>query len=158
MGTDKILPELLCLNCGHEGNDYKIEAQGAHTKCSCGNCGAYIKFLSKEDKYGTKEQQAAIWEKTKGRCGYCGTLLNPFTKNGYTYDHIEAQNAGGGHQEANLMACCKSCNSQKGKKPLGEYRRYMAGLRGKPTHVFYFEVQEYSSLGDILSSLYLSKP
>lgn len=157
MGNNPLNPDLLCLNCGHEGNDYNIVPQGLHQKALCGNCGVYIKFLSKSDKYGTKEQESAIWEKTKGRCGYCGKLLNPFIKVGYTYDHIVSQKLQGNSMEENLMAACKSCNSQKGPKELGEYRKYLAELRGKPTHVFYFEVLEYSHIGEIMLNLFPAK-
>jgi 5-methylcytosine-specific restriction endonuclease McrA len=134
-----------------------------HTEARCGNCKQYIQFLSKEDKYGTKEQECEIWEKTKGRCGYCGTLLNPFKKNGYTYDHVICQNDAKkngeqpDHTTTNLMPSCKSCNSSKGKKTLGEYRMYKAKKHGTPTYVFYYEIIKYSAIGDILRAMYPSK-
>lgn len=152
-----IIPELTCPSCSYAGRDYKIEAEKQHQKCSCAKCGAYIKFLSKEDKYGTKEQQEAIWEKTMGRCCYCGKLLNPFAKNGYTYEHVLCQKLGGGHDSENLMPCCKSCNSQKGAKTLGDYRKYLAEKFGTPTHVFYYEVQEYSTIGQLSKSMFPTK-
>lgn len=153
---DFLLPDLQCRSCGHYGNDYNIRptANGLHQTCFCGQCGSYIKNLSKEDKYGTKEQQAAIWGRTNGRCAYCGDSLNPFEKTGLTYDHIEPQAFGGGHETENLFCCCKSCNSQKGKKTVEQYREYLMQKNIRPKWVFYFEVVEFSNLGDILSKMY----
>lgn len=148
------LPDLACKQCYHKGNDYKIEIRSGHQCCFCTHCGSFIKNLSKDDKYGTKEQQDAIWSKTRGRCAYCGDLLNPFQKNGYTYDHIEAKIKGGGNETDNLFPACRSCNSQKNKKTLNEYRQYLAEKIGTPTHVFYFEVLQYSKIGELLSKMF----
>ncbi len=137
------LPDLKCHSCGHDGNDYSVREVGQHTEARCGSCRSWIKYLSKEDKYGTKEQQREIWNKTGGLCCYCGRALNPFIKNGYTHEHMEPQNNGGSHCTENLYPCCKSCNSQKGDKSLSEYRKYMRGLTGRKTHVFHFEILEY---------------
>jgi len=149
-----ILPDLTCYRCYHNGNDYKIDDRNGHQCCFCGKCGAFIKNLAKANKFGTKEQQDAIWKKTRGRCAYCGDLLNPFEKNGYTYDHIDAQANGGGHETENLFPACKSCNSQKNKKTLEEYRQYLMTKTGKVKHIFYFEVLQFSKLGDLLLSMY----
>jgi len=151
------LPTLTCPACGRTGTEYVLKENGQHTEARCEGCGAHIKFLSKADKYGTKEQQSAIWEKTRGRCGYCGDLLNPFAKVGYTYEHMEPQYLGGGHGEENLMACCKSCNSQKGKKTVEEYRNYIAEKGGYSKWVFYFEVQNLSNFGQLISNMYGTK-
>lgn len=150
------LPELNCRHCDYVGDNYKVEEQNGHHKASCPNCGQYIKFISKEDKYGTTEQQKEIWEKTKGRCCYCGIALNPFERNGYTYEHVTPQIKGGEHHTENLMPCCKSCNSSKGGKTLKEYRDYMRKQNGAPTHVFYFEVVEYGPvrLREIIDKLF----
>lgn len=150
-----ISPDLNCSNCGDVGTDYTVSIKGDHHQANCNKCGAYIKNLSKPDKYGTKEQQREIWNKTGGLCCYCGCALNPFKKNGYTYEHINPQANGGGHDEENLFPCCKSCNSQKGPKTLKEYREYMAKKEGKKTRVFHFEVLEYgpNHISDILKKL-----
>lgn len=150
---DNFYPELKCKACEHIGNDYKI-VEGIHITCYCGNCGAYIKNLSKSDKYGTKEQQSEIWAKTNGHCCYCSIPLNQFDKNGYTYEHIEPQTRGGGHNTENLYPCCKSCNSQKGKKTLKEYRKYLADQHNAPYWVFHFEIINYSSLGEIIKKIF----
>lgn len=160
MGTH-LTPEVKCPNCGHKGTDYKITPKGElpngeplHLQCNCGKCGQYIMYMPKADKYGTKAQQREIWQKTNGRCCYCGFGLNPFDKNGYTYEHIDPQSKGGGHDTENLYPCCKHCNSQKGGKELEEYRAYMMEEMQLPKWVFYFEVMMYTRLGDIMRTLY----
>lgn len=152
-------PNLKCPSCSHTGSDYNINEVGLHTEARCVKCNTWIKYLSKEDKYGTKEQQREIWNKTGGLCCYCGVALNPFVKNGYTYEHIDPQCNGGNHNTENLYPCCKSCNSQKGGKGLGDYRRYMKSITGLPTHVFYFEVLNYGPrhISEILKGLTIIK-
>lgn len=144
-----------CPRCkSHVGENYTMRPNGQHTEARCTVCDCHIKFLSKEDKYGTKEQQKAVWQKTKGRCCYCGTSLVPFDKHGYSYEHIIPQNAGGGHETENLYPCCKSCNSQKGKKELEQYREYLVQKTGLKKYIFYFEVVEFSPLGEILKAMF----
>jgi len=154
-------PDLICSFCGPIGTEYRIEHRGTasngdplHQVCFCERCGQYIKHLSKSDKFGTKEQQSAIWQKTMGRCCYCGVVLNIFEKRGYSYEHMEPQALGGGHKTENLYLCCKSCNSSKGKKTLEQYREYMMQKNERPKWIFYFEVREYSNLGDILTVMF----
>lgn len=130
---------LECKQCKHVGNDFVIDETGIHRKASCGKCGAYIKNLSKDDKYGTKEQRAEIWDKTKGCCAYCGVRPNPERDRELTYDHIDSQHNGGGHNTENLMISCFSCNASKGKKSLEEYRFYIANKLNKDYHFFWFE-------------------
>lgn len=149
------LPELSCHYCEYIGDNYTLKESGPHTAAICPNCDKHIKYLSKEDKYGTKEQAAEIWDKTNGRCCYCGVVLNPFKRNGYTYEHVNPQSNGGGHETSNLLPCCKSCNSSKGKKSLAEYRAYMKKELNKIHHFFYFEVAQYGPalIGDILKKI-----
>lgn len=149
------LPELQCERCGHKGNDYEVKENGLHHTVYCANCQSYIKNLSKEDKYGTREQQLEIWSKTGCLCCYCGQVLNPYERNGFTYEHIEPRIKGGGNETENLYLCCKSCNSQKGGKTLAEYRAYIKKITGKPIHVFHFEVLEYGPrhISEILKAL-----
>jgi len=144
-----------CQGCGkHVGENYTTRENGLHTEARCSICNTHIKFLSKADKYGTKEQEKQIWQKTRGRCCYCSASLLPFEKRGYTYEHIEPQALGGGHETENLYPCCQSCNSSKGKKTLEEYREYIKAKRGLPKHVFHFEVMEFSTLGDLLKAIF----
>lgn len=145
--------KLYCGKCDNDVDIVKVE-QGQHIKANCSDCGSYIKFLSKEDKFGTKEQMPDIWDKTHGRCAYCGIRLNPNKKNGYSIDHIHPQIDGGGHDDDNLHLSCKSCNSQKGAKTLSEYRNYLKSLHEKATWIFWFEILEYSHFGEIENSNY----
>lgn len=147
-------PFLSCA-CGYTGNDYKLEEKGQHTGAYCPQCARHIKWLSKDDKYGTKEQQREIWDKTGGTCCFCGKALNPFEKKGYTYEHIQPQTKNGSHETENLYPCCEHCNSQKQNKTLTEYREYMKKQTGKASHVFHFEVLEYgpTHISEILKKL-----
>lgn len=129
-------PQLDCHQCDFSGKNYNVKQSGPHIEARCPKCDGYIKYLSHKDKYGTKDQQRRIWDKTKGRCCYCGEKVNPFIKNGYTYEHVDPQANGGGNGQENLMPCCKSCNSQKKDKTLGDYRRWLAKKRGSKTPCF----------------------
>ena len=148
-------PDLACVSCGYSGNGYTLTPKGNHIGAYCPQCKKHIKWLSKSDKYGTKEQQRDVWNKTGGLCCYCGCALNPFEKNGYCYEHIDPQSNGGTHDTENLYPCCKSCNSSKGAKSLSEYRNYMKFQSGKKTHVFHFEILEYGPkhISEILKKL-----
>lgn len=63
------------------------------------------KALSQHDK-------AAVWDKTGGKCRYCGNDTNPFRD--FTIDHDVPWSKGGSDVVENLWPCCKSCNSRKG--------------------------------------------
>lgn len=62
----------------------------------------------------SRESRAAVWDKTGGKCHYCGCPLNPFVN--WTVDHVLAVSKGGTNDLDNLVPCCKSCNSRKGTK------------------------------------------
>jgi 5-methylcytosine-specific restriction endonuclease McrA len=128
-------PVLTCRACGHSGTNYSTAQRANNLSCWCGNCGTWIKHLSKTNKYRTVEKKEIVMRKTQGRCGYCGCGITP---NDATVDHITPQAKGGTHHPANLLAACKSCNSQKGKKTLEEYRGYILRTTGRRAP-FYFE-------------------
>lgn len=160
MGQNNLKP-IACPRCKHEGTDYTIEPVGQlangepmHFKASCAKCGNYLQYISKNDKYRTKEIDKWVWARTGGRCCYCGDGLNPFERNGYTVEHIIARAKGGTNESENLFPCCKKCNSQKNAKSVEQYREYLMGQHNSPKWVFYFEVMEYSALGDILKKMY----
>lgn len=50
----------------------------------------------------------AVMERDRETCRYCGTTDN------ITVDHVVPRCQGGTDHEANLVACCRSCNSRKG--------------------------------------------
>lgn len=62
-------------------------------------------------------RQPSGWARIRGRilhrdknaCAYCGRLAN-------SVDHVVPRALGGSHDDYNLVACCKSCNSKKGAR------------------------------------------
>jgi 5-methylcytosine-specific restriction endonuclease McrA len=74
-------------------------------------------------------KRVRIFERDGWRCWYCGTELPKgaarFDKAG-TFDHLLPLSRGGDSTEANLVAACRSCNSQKGSKTVEEYRSWIA--------------------------------
>jgi len=81
-----------------------------------------------KEKFGSmpslsrKEKLAAIWDKTGGKCSYCGVLLNPFRT--LEIDHIVARANGGTNNIINLVPSCQDCNRAKGDKDLEDFRFY----------------------------------
>lgn len=142
-----------CKQCGQENNP-KIVEKGTHTEAICPFCDKHWKFLSKEDKYGTKEQDIQIYNKTLGRCGYCGCNINPNENNSFHYDHINPQSNNGNNLEQNLLLSCTTCNTQKGKKSLSEYRQYLKKKKNKESWIFFHEILNYSFIGEHLISEY----
>jgi 5-methylcytosine-specific restriction endonuclease McrA len=80
-----------------------------------------------------KEKEAAIsdftpkqWERLKkesgGICSYCGKRSDDLTA-----DHIIPLSRGGTHTLDNIVVVCRSCNSRKGERTLGE-----ANMRVRP--------------------------
>ncbi len=53
-------------------------------------------------------------------CVYCG-------RHAKTVDHIFPWSRGGSHDDTNLVACCKSCNSRKSDRTPGEANMYFIG-------------------------------
>lgn len=82
--------------------------------------GYEIQFTSR------REVKEAVWNKTGGRCWYCGSAINPFSRYGFTSDHLIPISLGGEDSIDNLVPCCKKCNSSKGIKSLEEFRATMA--------------------------------
>ena len=56
-------------------------------------------------------------------CQYCGQST-PVSQS--TLDHIIAINKGGSNHISNLLYCCKSCNSSKGKRDIEEFRLFQS--------------------------------
>lgn len=142
-----------CEQCKQE-NYPKIIDKGQHIEARCEFCDKWWKNISKEDKYGTKEQEIQIHDKTLGRCGYCGCNINPYKNRAIHYDHIKPQSDNGSNLEPNLIISCQTCNTQKGKKSISEYRKYLKEKSQKESWVFFFEILEYSFYGQSLKSEY----
>lgn len=60
------------------------------------------------------QTRATVWDTTGGKCWYCGIQTNPFRD--FTIDHVVPVSKGGSDDLANLVPCCRSCNSRKGNR------------------------------------------
>jgi len=93
-----------------------------------------------------------VWDKTGGKCWYCGTKTQPFDRerfmdpsiegrrggrvvippNTFVVDHIIPLSMGGESSLENLAPCCWLCNGSKKSKSLEEFRflrsRQLAGM------------------------------
>lgn len=69
-----------------------------------------------------KALRAKIYARDGYRCQYCGVGL---AVGDATVDHVVSERAGGDWSEANLVACCKPCNSAKRHESLEWFRRHL---------------------------------
>lgn len=82
-----------------------------------------------------------ILKKTNNKCAYCGCdilqwqdyydLLDSH-KHKYEIaqiDHIHSKFNGGEDHPDNLIGCCKTCNSRKGKRNIEDFRMYYRRLQ-----------------------------
>lgn len=77
-------------------------------------------------KNGTERRtiKAVVWAKTNGRCWYCGIQTNPFVN--FSVDHFLVTKPSN-DDISNLVPCCKTHNSKKGRKTIENFRIYMSG-------------------------------
>lgn len=68
-------------------------------------------------------KRESIWNKTGGKCAYCGIQLSPF--NGQI-DHIIPKAKDGKNDLENIFYSCKTCNATKGSKDLEVFRHRLA--------------------------------
>lgn len=112
--------------------------------------------MSKREKISS-DTKAEVWDKTGGRCWYCGMQCNPFKTREYCIDHVIPFSKGGSDDVGNLVPCCISCNSQKRAKDIEQYREFFTkrvrftdeqkkliidsfgNLPRIPKHIFWFE-------------------
>jgi len=73
---------------------------------------------------GKNPVRAVIWDKSGGKCWYCGTNLHPFRN--FSIDHFIPIVKGGGEDFDNLVPSCRSCNIAKGSRPLEKLRAKLA--------------------------------
>jgi len=76
------------------------------------------------------ETRKVVWEKTNGRCYYCGIRLTPFN---FHVDHETPLSKGGSNEINNLLPACSVCNLEKKDRCgyewlLDIYREYGIGL------------------------------
>ena len=65
-----------------------------------------------------KNLREFIFNKTKGRCAYCGAKAEEI-------DHVVARSNGGTNSIHNLVASCRSCNEKKSNLSLKEFGKLM---------------------------------
>lgn len=69
-----------------------------------------------------------IFEREGWKCWYCGKSIQAnFTHqlDEATVDHVQPESKGGSDSDENLVAACRSCNSQKRHRTLEEYRAFI---------------------------------
>ncbi|WP_353057818.1 HNH endonuclease [Devosia sp. YIM 151766] len=81
----------------------------------------------------------ALWESQDGRCWYCGrkvahsrewvpsgeVFVLPDGKLTCAIEHQTPKCRGGSSAAGNLVLSCTTCNSQKGRKTVAEYRDWL---------------------------------
>lgn len=68
---------------------------------------------------------AAVRERDKDRCRYCGVAVNFLDRKsatGGTYDHVDPD---GPNTFANIVVACRGCNSEKGHRTPAEWGRHL---------------------------------
>lgn len=104
-----------------------------------------------------------VWDKTNGRCYYCGAhLLKPHPekhsadqrKRWYTIDHATPRSRGGGSDLDNLLPSCSFCNGEKGDMTIAEYRVYLTMRRNNVPYFSKIQLDYLASIGvNILEGL-----
>lgn len=74
-----------------------------------------------QTKFGNKTV-VDVWNKTKGRCWYCGIEFDDSRDCHFTIDHVVPIFEMTDNSIDNLVPCCKACNSSKRIKSLEEFR------------------------------------
>jgi hypothetical protein len=65
---------------------------------------------------------ALVWNKTRGKCWYCGVEFDYSTTGHFTIDHIIPLDKNGNNEIENLVPCCKSCNAIKKNRSIDDIR------------------------------------
>lgn len=86
---------------------------------------------------GKRTKRQRIWDKSGGKCWYCGTQLNPdnwhqdhflprFRNDSkIRLDYLRSKGRAGTDAEANLVPSCPSCNIQKATYTIEEFREHV---------------------------------
>jgi len=77
-------------------------------------------FFEPERKRPNKAEKEALLAKQGGKCMYCGRKLDPHYAQ---VDHKTPTSRGGKNSLANRQVLCSRCNTRKGDKTDGEFRR-----------------------------------
>lgn len=81
----------------------------------------------------TTDLRSIVWNKSGGRCWYCGAQTDPFLN--FNVDHMRPVVDGGTNDPSNLVPCCKPCNAAKHAMPIETFRRRRGG------GLFWFEMR-----------------
>lgn len=66
----------------------------------------------------------AVWDKSNGKCWYCGIMLS-LDKRQFHVDHFISKANGGGDNVENLVPSCHLCNIRKFNKGIDDFRELM---------------------------------
>ena len=83
-----------------------------------------------------QSKRSQVWEKTGGKCWYCGIQLEPFS---FPVDHVVPKCKGGDSSVSNLVPCCGQCNGRKGHKSVEQFRRVLMGPRFSKIQIDFIE-------------------
>jgi hypothetical protein len=72
-------------------------------------------------KWIRPEKRLAIYLRDGFACAYCGRDLAVAGAAEVTLDHLVPRSEDGGHEAANLVTVCLSCNSSRGNKSWMDY-------------------------------------
>ena len=88
------------------------------------------------------ELKKQVWNKTNGKCYYCGTQTVPFgsAPDSFCVDHVIPRTRNGTDDIENLVPACFSCNITKSSKGLFNWASEMVNENGERTGMFYFEL------------------
>lgn len=70
-------------------------------------------------------KRLAIYLRDGLACVYCGATLEDGVK--LTLDHLRPHHSGGSNKETNLVTCCHTCNSARGKRSWKKFAGSVAG-------------------------------
>lgn len=85
--------------------------------------------------------KASVWQKTGGRCWYCGIQTNPFSSGfkkifvnkDFCIDHVIPRKHKGGDELENLVPACWTCNNRKRDMTVEEFRKVISQYHGLAT-------------------------
>jgi hypothetical protein len=71
------------------------------------------------------KKRLAIYLRDGLACVYCGSTVEDGVR--LTLDHLRAHKHGGSNKETNLVTCCLTCNSARGKRSWKKFAEKVAG-------------------------------
>jgi len=74
------------------------------------------------------EKRLAIYLRDGLACVYCGATVEDGVM--LTLDHLQPRSKGGRNDAANLVTCCKKCNSSRQDRPVRRFVRACADYLG----------------------------